>query len=131
VPVCRADLLQGGRPVAFPTLHQLFARRLHRPTTSYPAACARARAGARWRPTPQPRARARQLKGRGGDAGADKRALWRELAAAGFARAAAAAWLLPLLDLLLRVQLNILGRHLFLESNLLDPRRAPPRSLLS
>jgi hypothetical protein len=77
------------------------------------------------------RARARQLKGRGGDAGADKRALWRELAAAGFARAAAAAWLLPLLDLLLRVQLNILGRHLFLESNLLDPRHSPPRPLVT
>ncbi|KAK9831977.1 hypothetical protein WJX81_004915 [Elliptochloris bilobata] len=69
----------------------------------------------------------KQLKSRGGGAGAgaaspaEKQALWRELAAAGFARAAAAVWLMPLLNLLLRVQLNILGRHLFLESNLLDP----------
>ena len=74
----------------------------------------------------------RQLKSRGGAGGgqpaspAEKQALWRELAAAGFARAAAAVWLMPLLNLLLRVQLNILGRHLFLESNLLDPRRAAP-----
>lgn len=76
-----------------------------------------------------PRGARRQLRSRGGGASgaagaaAEKRALWRDLAAAGFARAAAAAWLLPLLALLLRVQLNILGRHLFLESNLLDPRR--------
>jgi peroxin-3 len=61
---------------------------------------------------------------KGGDEGAlaTKRALWRELAEAGFARTAAAVWLLPLLQLLLRVQLNILGRQLFMESNLLEPR---------
>jgi peroxin-3 len=51
-----------------------------------------------------------------------KHALWRELAEAGFARLAATIWLLPLLQLLLRVQLNILGRQLFVESNLLEPR---------
>ena len=61
---------------------------------------------------------------KGGDeaAVATKHALWRELAEAGFARTAAAIWLLPLLQLLLRVQLNILGRQLFVESNLLEPR---------
>ena len=51
-----------------------------------------------------------------------KHALWRELAESGFARLAATIWLLPLLQLLLRVQLNILGRQLFVESNLLEPR---------
>lgn len=37
-----------------------------------------------------------------------------------FTRLVCIVWLVPLLDLLLRVQLNILGRHLFLESHLLD-----------
>lgn len=47
---------------------------------------------------------------------ADKLAAWEELKVAAFVRAAGAAWLLPLLDLFVRVQLNILGRHLYLES---------------
>lgn len=64
----------------------------------------------------------RQLKGGDGEAEATKHALWRELAEAGFARTASAIWLLPLLQLLLRVQLNILGRQLFMESNLMEPR---------
>lgn len=64
----------------------------------------------------------RQFKGLDDKALATKHALWRELAEAGFARTASAIWLLPLLHLLLRVQLNILGRQLFVESNLVEPR---------
>ncbi|KAK9800840.1 hypothetical protein WJX73_007176 [Symbiochloris irregularis] len=45
---------------------------------------------------------------------------WEQLKAFSFARLVCVVWLVPLLDLLLRVQLNILGRHLFLESHLLD-----------
>lgn len=67
----------------------------------------------------------RQLKGGDNEAEATKHALWRELAEAGFARTASAILLLPLLQLLLRVQLNILGRQLFMESNLLEPRCCP------
>jgi hypothetical protein len=33
-----------------------------------------------------------------------------------FALAAASTWALPLLDLLLRVQINVLGRHLYFAS---------------
>lgn len=47
---------------------------------------------------------------------ADKLGAWEELKVCAFARAAGAAWLLPALDLFVRVQLNILGRHLYLES---------------
>ncbi|KAK9861702.1 hypothetical protein WJX84_011452 [Apatococcus fuscideae] len=43
---------------------------------------------------------------------------WQQLKLAAFTNAAASAWLLALLDMLLRVQLNILGRHLFLASHL-------------
>jgi peroxin-3 len=43
-------------------------------------------------------------------------AVWEELKVEAFTRALGAAWLLPLLDLFVRVQLNILGRHLYLES---------------
>eukprot|EP00887_Chlorella_sp_A99_P006264 scaffold3.g6264.t1 len=57
---------------------------------------------------------------------ADKVALWQELKLAAFARLAAAAWLLPLLDLFVRVQLNILGRHLYLESAVDSSRRQDP-----
>ncbi len=70
------------------------------------------------------------MKGGDGEADASKLALWRELAEAGFARTASAIWLLPLLQLLLRVQLNILGRQLFMESNLLEPRYILPRTPL-
>jgi hypothetical protein len=38
-----------------------------------------------------------------------------------FALAAASAWALPLLDLLLRVQINVLGRHLYFASLQGDP----------
>ncbi len=64
----------------------------------------------------------RQLRGPAEQIAPMKHALWRELAESGFARLAATIWLLPLLQLLLRVQLNILGRQLFVESNLLEPR---------
>lgn len=50
--------------------------------------------------------------------GPSKLALWEELKLAAFTRAVGALWLLPLLDLFVRVQLNILGRHLYLESAL-------------
>lgn len=64
-----------------------------------------------------PLERLRQAKeGRLRLAPADKLAAWEELKVAAFVRAAGAAWLLPLLDLFVRVQLNILGRHLYLES---------------
>jgi hypothetical protein len=46
----------------------------------------------------------------------EKLAAWEELKVAAFCRALGAAWLLPLLDLFVRIQLNILGRHLYLES---------------
>ena len=49
---------------------------------------------------------------------------WEQLKSLSFTRLVCIVWLVPLLDLLLRVQLNILGRHLFLESHLLD-RCAP------
>lgn len=45
---------------------------------------------------------------------------WEQLKLLSFTRLICIIWLVPLLDLLLRVQLNILGRHLFLESHLLD-----------
>ncbi len=40
-----------------------------------------------------------------------------------FTRAVAASWMVSLLDLMNRVQLNILGRHLYLQSNILDARQ--------
>lgn len=42
--------------------------------------------------------------------------LWSSLVQASFARAVAACWSLPLLQLFVKVQLTLLGRHLFLES---------------
>ena len=41
--------------------------------------------------------------------------LWQELKLVSFARTLSATWLVGLLDLLLRVQLNILGRHLYMQ----------------
>ena len=41
--------------------------------------------------------------------------LWQELKLVSWARTVSATWLVGLLDLLLRVQLNILGRHLFMQ----------------
>ena len=41
--------------------------------------------------------------------------LWQELKLVSWARTISATWLVGLLDLLLRVQLNILGRHLFMQ----------------
>lgn len=70
------------------------------------------------RPNPT-RARFRRRRAKEGSAPlapADKLAAWEELKVAAFARAAGGAWLLPALDAFVRVQLNILGRHLYLES---------------
>ena len=50
------------------------------------------------------------------DSNAERVERWTELAEATFALAGAAAWALPLLDLLLRVQINVLGRHLYFAS---------------
>ena len=44
-----------------------------------------------------------------------KVALWQELKLVSWARTLSATWLAGLLDLLLRVQLNILGRHLYMQ----------------
>jgi peroxin-3 len=48
----------------------------------------------------------------------EKYELWKALTAAAFARAVATAWSLPLLQLFVKAQLNVLGRHLFLESQI-------------
>lgn len=52
----------------------------------------------------------------------DKYATWEEIKVLTFTRAIAASWMVSLLDLMTRVQLNILGRHLYLQSNVLDAR---------
>lgn len=52
----------------------------------------------------------------------DKYATWEEIKFLTFTRAIAASWMVSLLDLMTRVQLNILGRHLYLQSNILDAR---------
>lgn len=54
--------------------------------------------------------------------GDEKHALWSEIKVLTFTRAIAASWMVSLLDLMNRVQLNILGRHLYLQSNVLDTR---------
>ncbi|KAK9811692.1 hypothetical protein WJX72_008483 [[Myrmecia] bisecta] len=51
-------------------------------------------------------------------------ATWEELKIMSFTRTLSATWLVPLVDLLLRVQLNMLGRHIFLENNLIEARPA-------
>lgn len=61
---------------------------------------------------------------------AEKVTIWMQLKVASFARSLAAVWALPLLDLHLRVQLNILGRHLYLHTanggvGTSDPRALP------
>lgn len=49
--------------------------------------------------------------------------LWQELKLVTWARTMSATWLVALTSLLLRVQLNILGRHIFLQTHLLDPKQ--------
>ncbi len=58
----------------------------------------------------------------------EKVEVWTRLATASFALAAATAWALPLLDLLLRVQINVLGRRLYFASldECAPPHPAPP-----
>ena len=48
----------------------------------------------------------------------EKKAIWEALASAALGRLVAATWALPLLTLQTLVQLNILGRHLYLETAL-------------
>ena len=45
---------------------------------------------------------------------------WERIKALTFTRALAASWMVALLHLLNRVQLNILGRHLYLQNNTQD-----------
>lgn len=52
----------------------------------------------------------------------EKYSTWEEIKVLTFTRAVAASWMVSLLDLMNRVQLNILGRHLYLQSNILDAR---------
>lgn len=52
----------------------------------------------------------------------EKYVTWEEIKLLTFTRAIAASWMVALLDLITRVQLNILGRHLYLQSNILDAR---------
>ena len=54
----------------------------------------------------------------------DKRKIWEELAAASLARLVASMWALPLISLQVRVQINVLGRHLYLETALQDTAAA-------
>jgi peroxin-3 len=56
--------------------------------------------------------------GAGALAPADKLAAWERLKVAAAVQLVAAAWALPLLNLLVRVKLNVLGRRLYLESAL-------------
>jgi peroxin-3 len=53
----------------------------------------------------------------------EKQATWNELKVETFTYTLSAVWLLPMLDLLLRIQLNILGRHLYLQ-NAMDVKHA-------
>lgn len=60
----------------------------------------------------------------------EKRALWAQLAGLSFARAMGAVWLVPLLDLLVRLKLHVVARHMYLEVQLpgIAPRRASAAS---
>ena len=55
--------------------------------------------------------------------------MWEDLKLLSWSRTLGATWLVAILDLLLRVQLNILGRHLFVQQqqwyNLLPAPRKP------
>ena len=62
------------------------------------------------------------LDRRGGLSADQKYAMWDDIKILTFTRAVAACWMVSLLDLMNRVQLNILGRHLYLQSNVLDTR---------
>lgn len=55
---------------------------------------------------------------------------WTQLAHTTFALAATTAWALPLLDLLLRVQINVLGRRLYFASLEQCVQSATPACLL-
>lgn len=73
-----------------------------------------------------------QLRDPSGSLTADeKRLLWHQLAQKSFTRAMGACWLVPILDLLVRMKLHIVGRHMYLESKLPEMQsrggRAVPR----
>mmetsp|Transcript_3912 Transcript_3912/g.11359 ORF Transcript_3912/g.11359 Transcript_3912/m.11359 type:complete len:349 (+) Transcript_3912:187-1233(+) len=69
-----------------------------------------------------------QLRQMRGDrtSGGEKVEVWMQLTAASFALAATTAWALPLLDLLLRVQINVLGRRLYFASLEEASKDGPP-----
>ena len=48
----------------------------------------------------------------------EKRALWAQLAGLAFSRAVGGVWLVPLLDLLVRLKLHVVARHMYLEAQL-------------
>lgn len=81
-------------------------------------------------------------KGRDGDAdgaggaplsGKEKMAIWEELKVLSFSRTLCAMWAVCLLDLFVRIQLNVLGRHVYIETARnagADPSKEPgPASL--
>lgn len=74
--------------------------------------------------------RLREARAAAGDQGSvsaeEKVALWRELLRRAFARCVAALWAQALLDALVRVQLNVLGRHLFLDTAVAGSEAAAP-----
>lgn len=61
-----------------------------------------------------------QLRGPGAASMTSQQKLdcWRGLAGHSFARALGSVWLVPLLDLLVRLKLHVVGRHMYLESKL-------------
>lgn len=59
----------------------------------------------------------------------EKLDLWRGLASLSFSRALGSIWLVPLLDLLVRLKLHVVGRHMYLESKL--PQFQPQASTSS
>jgi hypothetical protein len=64
------------------------------------------------------------LKGLG-RLGKSKVEMWDDLKLLSWSRTLSATWLVGILDLLLRVQLNILGRHLFVQQQWYPPPPLP------
>lgn len=76
--------------------------------------------------TSQIKEQLRKMKGDSNSSEA-KMQLWTELTHTSFVLAASTAWALPLLDLLLRVQVNVLGRCLYCASLEQQPGVEPPQ----
>eukprot|EP00245_Coleochaete_scutata_P003638 TRINITY_DN15409_c0_g1_i1.p1 TRINITY_DN15409_c0_g1~~TRINITY_DN15409_c0_g1_i1.p1 ORF type:complete len:401 (-),score=82.62 TRINITY_DN15409_c0_g1_i1:203-1405(-) len=55
----------------------------------------------------------------------EKVQIWQELKVLSFTRTACALWAVSLLDLFIRIQLNILGRHVYIGTSLMSDRRPP------